>query len=38
MYTNDVAQMLCKPPIQVELICHFIHKVQDKIRGKYSTF
>ncbi len=38
MYTNDVAQMLCKPPIHIGLICDFIHKVQDIIKGKYSTF
>ncbi len=38
MYTDDVAQMLCKPPSHIGLICHFIHKVQEKIRGKDSTF
>ncbi len=26
MYSNDVAQMLCKPPSHTGLICHFIHK------------
>ncbi len=30
MYTHDVAQMLFKPPSHIWLICHFIHKVQDK--------
>ncbi len=29
MYKHDVAQILCKPPSHIELICHFIHKVQD---------
>ncbi len=38
MYTNDVARMLCKPPCHIGLICHFIRNVQDKIRGKYSSF
>ncbi len=38
MYTHDIALMLGKPPSHIGLICHFIHKVQDKIRGKYSTF
>ncbi len=31
MCTNDVVQMLCKPPSHTGLICHFIHKVQDKL-------
>ncbi len=34
MFTNDVVQMLCKPPSHIWLICHFTHKVQDKIKGK----
>ncbi len=38
MNTHDVAQLLCKPPNHTGLICHFIHKVQDKIRGKYRMF
>ncbi len=38
MYTNDVTQMLCKLPSHIGLICHVKHKVQDKFRGKYSTF
>ncbi len=38
LYINNAISMLCKPPSHTVLICHFIHKVQDKIRGKYSTF
>ncbi len=37
-YTNDAEEMICKPPSHTGLICHFIKKVQEKIRGKYSTF
>ncbi len=30
MFTNDLAQMLCKPPSHTGLICHFIHKCKIK--------
>ncbi len=37
IYTNNVEQMLCKPPSHIELICHFIHKVQDQIREENTV-
>ncbi len=35
MYTNDVAQMLCKHLSHIGLICHFIHK--SKIKSEENT-
>ncbi len=32
MYTNDLAEMLCKLTNHRGLIGHIIHKVQDNIR------